>query len=151
MLGFEYRQAWIFRFCQLCLWQRGSSPHLNSLKFNKRAKKSVRILFQVKTKQSKKWTRKMSFLSYRVCVQWCADKVSQKFLATKQYWGSNRPIRLTQFCTKFKSPGLKGLFTWSGGPRSSGVSFFCFVSPREWKQKKPTPLDQGPPLHVNRP
>ena len=24
----------------------------------------------------------------------------------------------------------KTLFTWSGGPRSSGVGFFCFVSPR---------------------
>ena len=24
---------------------------------------------------------------------------------------------------------IKTLFTWSGGPRSSGVSFFCFVSP----------------------
>ena len=24
----------------------------------------------------------------------------------------------------------KGLFTWSGGPRSSGVGFFCFVFPR---------------------
>ena len=45
----------------------------------------------------------------------------------------------------------KTLFTWSGGPRSSGVSFFCFVSPRAWKQKKATPLDRGPPLHVNRP
>ena len=44
----------------------------------------------------------------------------------------------------------KGLFTWSGGLRSSGVGFFCFVSPRAWKQKKPTPLDRGPPLHVNR-
>ena len=43
------------------------------------------------------------------------------------------------------------MFTWSGGPRSSGVSFFCFVSPRAWKQKKPTPLDGGPPPHVNRP
>ena len=43
------------------------------------------------------------------------------------------------------------LFTWSGGPRSSGVSFFCFVSPRAWKQKKLTPLDRGPPFHVNRP
>ena len=42
------------------------------------------------------------------------------------------------------------LFTWSGGPRSSGVGFFCFVSRRAWKQKKPTPLDRGPPLHVNR-
>ena len=45
---------------------------------------------------------------------------------------------------------LKTLFTWSGGPRSGGVGFFCFVSPRAWKQKKPTPLDRGPPLHVNR-
>ena len=25
---------------------------------------------------------------------------------------------------------FKTLFTWTGGPRSSGVGFFCFVSPR---------------------
>ena len=25
---------------------------------------------------------------------------------------------------------FKTLFTWSGGPRSSGVTFYCFVSPR---------------------
>ena len=25
------------------------------------------------------------------------------------------------------------------------------MSPRAWKQRKPTPLDRGPPLHVNRP
>ena len=25
---------------------------------------------------------------------------------------------------------VETLFTWSGGPRFSGVSFFCFVSPR---------------------
>ena len=24
----------------------------------------------------------------------------------------------------------KTLFTWSGGPRFSGVAFFCFVTPR---------------------
>ena len=42
------------------------------------------------------------------------------------------------------------LFTWSEGPRSSGVGFFCFVSSRASKQKKPTPLDRGPPLHVSR-
>ena len=36
----------------------------------------------------------------------------------------------------------KGLFTWSGGPRSSGVGFFCFVSPRAWKQN---PTRPGPP------
>ena len=46
---------------------------------------------------------------------------------------------------------LKGLFTWSGGPRSSGVSFFCFHALGDTKQKKLTPLDWGPPLHVNRP
>ena len=45
----------------------------------------------------------------------------------------------------------KTLFTWSGGPRSSRVGFFCFVSSRAWKQKKRTPLDRGPPLHTNRP
>ena len=45
----------------------------------------------------------------------------------------------------------KTLFTWSGGPRSSGVSFFCFHALGDTKQKKLTPLDRCPPLHVNRP
>ena len=45
---------------------------------------------------------------------------------------------------------FKGLFTWSGEPRSSGVGFFCFRALGDTKQKKPTPLDLGPPLHVNR-
>ena len=31
-----------------------------------------------------------------------------------------------------------GLFTWSGGPRSSGVGFFCFHALEDTKQKKPT-------------
>ena len=44
----------------------------------------------------------------------------------------------------------KTLFTWSGGPRSSGVGFFCFHALGDTKQKKLTPLDRGPPLHVNR-
>ena len=42
------------------------------------------------------------------------------------------------------------LFTWSGGPRSSGVGFFCFHALEDTKQKKLTPLDRAPPLHVNR-
>ena len=37
-----------------------------------------------------------------------------------------------------------------GGPRSSVVSFFCFHALGDTKQKKLTPLDRGPPLHVNR-
>ena len=45
---------------------------------------------------------------------------------------------------------IKGLFTWSGGPRSSGVGFFCFHALGDTKQKKLTPLDRGPPLHENR-
>ena len=45
---------------------------------------------------------------------------------------------------------IKGVFIWSGTPRSSGVGFFCFHALRDTKQKKPTPLDRGPPLHVNR-
>ena len=36
------------------------------------------------------------------------------------------------------------------GPRSSGVGFFCFHALGDTKQKKPTPLDRSPPLHVNR-
>ena len=40
----------------------------------------------------------------------------------------------------------KTLFTWSGGPWSSGVSFFCFVSSRAWKLAKETyPTRPGPP------
>ena len=46
---------------------------------------------------------------------------------------------------------FKTLFTWSGGTRSSGVGFFCFHALADTKQKKPTPLDRGPLLHVNRP
>ena len=49
-----------------------------------------------------------------------------------------------------KKPEIKGLFIWSGGPRSSGVCFFCFHALGDTKQEKPTPLDLGPPLHVNR-
>ena len=45
---------------------------------------------------------------------------------------------------------IKGLFTWSEGARSSGVDFFCFHALEDTKQKKLTPLDRGPPLHVNR-
>ena len=45
---------------------------------------------------------------------------------------------------------FQGLFTWSGGPRFSEVGFFCFHALEDTKQKKPTPLDRDPPLHVNR-
>ena len=31
-----------------------------------------------------------------------------------------------------------------------GFGFFCFHALGDTKQKKPTPLDRGPPLHVNR-
>ena len=48
--------------------------------------------------------------------------------------------------TRFR-PCLHGV----GNPGLVGIGFFCFVSSRAWKQKKPTPLDRGPPLHVNKP
>ena len=53
----------------------------------------------------------------------------------------------------FYLQSTKTPFTWSGGPRLSGVGFylFCVRSLRAWKQKKSTPLDRGPPLHVNMP
>ena len=54
------------------------------------------------------------------------------------------------FNNQFLNKESKGLFTWSGGPRSSGVGFFCFHALGDTKQKKLTPLDRGPPLHVNR-
>ena len=37
-----------------------------------------------------------------------------------------------------------------GTPVYWGVGFFCFHALEDTKQKKPTPLDRGPPLHVNR-
>ena len=54
-----------------------------------------------------------------------------------------------KFC-KMSIQSIKGLFTWSGGPRCSGVSFFCFHALVDTKQKKLTPPHRGPPLHVNR-
>ena len=41
---------------------------------------------------------------------------------------------------------------WLNGSRarSSAVGFFCFHALGGTKQKKPTPLERGPPLHVNR-
>ena len=35
-----------------------------------------------------------------------------------------------KFMRLIHSANSKTLFTWSGGPRSSGVGFFCFVSLR---------------------
>ena len=52
---------------------------------------------------------------------------------------------------RFELGTTLGLFTWSGVPRSSGVGFFCLHALGHTKQKKLTPLDRGPPLHVNRP
>ena len=37
----------------------------------------------------------------------------------------------------------KTLFTWSGGPRSSGVSFFCFVSPSQRTDNLKGAMEQG--------
>ena len=46
---------------------------------------------------------------------------------------------------------IKGLFTWNGTDRRpSGVGFVCFNALEDTKQNKLTPLDRGPPLHVNR-
>ena len=36
------------------------------------------------------------------------------------------------------------------GPQSIGAGFFCFHALEDTKQKKLTPLDRSPPLHVNR-
>ena len=51
---------------------------------------------------------------------------------------------------RFELGTTLGLFTWSGVPRSSGVGFFCLHALGHTKQEKLTPLDRGPPLHVNR-
>ena len=72
------------------------------------------------------------------------DQLSQLFGKQKKY------VNILFLCHGVVILGFKGLFTWSGGPWSSGVGFFCFHALEATKQKKPTPLDQGPPLHVKR-
>ena len=62
------------------------------------------------------------------------------------FWQAGHAIRLASL----SALSTKGLFTWSGGSRSSGFVFFCFHALGDTKHKKPTPLDRGPPLHVNR-
>ena len=63
---------------------------------------------------------------------------------------SSENLIVTQKILHIEGSHTKGLFTWSGGPRSSGVGFFCFHALGDTKQKKPTLLDRGTPLHVNR-
>ena len=46
-------------------------------------------------------------------------------------------------------PILRACLHEMGGPRSSGVGFFCFHALGDIKQKKHTLLDRGPPLNVN--
>ena len=64
--------------------------------------------------------------------------------------GSGKIVNEKTYDNSFIKRVTKGLFTWGGGPRSSGVDFFCFHALGATKQKKHTPLDRGPPLHVNR-
>ena len=78
-------------------------------------------------------------------------KVKKNLLKSVQQYSFLYWLWLDVYTFQLNLKYSKALFTWSGGPQSSGVGFFCFVSPRAWKQKKPTPLDRGRPLHVNRP
>ena len=78
-------------------------------------------------------------------------KVKKNLLKSVQQYSFLYWLWLDVYTFQLNLKYSKALFTWSGGPQSSGVGFFCFVSPRAWKQKKPTPLDRGPPLQVNRP
>ena len=48
------------------------------------------------------------------------------------------------------NPPLGSVYMEWGTP-VLGVCFFCFHALGDTKQKKPTPLDRGPTLHVNRP
>ena len=70
---------------------------------------------------------------------------SYSFAWINKHWTTKTKVH-----TNYHYRHIKGLFTWSGGPRSSGVGFFCFHALGDTKQKKPTPLDRGSPLHVNR-
>ena len=54
---------------------------------------------------------------------------SNRFRLAKQQLCTCFTLLCIFLCRRCTST-TKTLFTWSGGPRSSGVSFFCFVSPR---------------------
>ena len=62
-----------------------------------------------------------------------ATILSNRSLMYKKTGKDEEALRDAQQCVQ-NNPNwakvTKGLFTWSGGPRSSGVGFFCFVSPR---------------------
>ena len=73
-------------------------------------------------------------------------KQNTKTKATK----GNEAEEINKIIIQMQRNKIKGLFTWSEGARSSGVGFFCFHALEDTKQKKLTPLDRGPPLHVNR-
>ena len=75
-------------------------------------------------------------------------KCSSDILSANQECRLLRPLSRLRAVSLFLQ--IKGLFTWSGGPRSSGVGFFCFHALGDTKQKKLTPLDRGPPPQVNR-
>ena len=93
----------------------------------------------------------------RVCIFWSVVTLPSGHLLlvirflfnkVKLNWMNTFLFSLKYYkCSFGVRPCLHGV----GDQRSSGVGYFCFVSPRAWKQKKPTPLDRGPPLHVNRP
>ena len=62
---------------------------------------------------------------YNKTLEWCLRQLKNKGKVQLGNLKSGRGSLREVFITKFK-----GLFTWSGGPRSSGGSFFCFVSAR---------------------
>ena len=97
-------------------------------------------------------------LSQSNCINFSCSSIRYKFACfylTCRYWhhvNEERLPELSRFWVVQNKVAtlIKGLFTWSGRPRSSGVGFFCFYALGDTKQKKPTPLDRGPQLHVNR-
>ena len=105
------------------------------------------------SKKNKGWSKLGFFCVFLMTVEWTTCPPHSNSIlgdATLASWYLFM-LRTPQHNTCGRKHHSKTLFTWSGGPRSSGVGFFCFVSPRAWKQKKPTPLDRGLPLYVNRP
>ena len=56
--------------------------------------------------------------------------MSHQKRCNKTHLNTARKARTMGVTTDNQRFDIKTLFTWSGGPRSSGVGFFCFVSPR---------------------
>ena len=73
----------------------------------------------------------VSIENFQSCLTWAEKWVNIEAMSYQYIW-------------------LRARLHGVGDPGLVGLCFFCFHALGDTKQKKLTPLDRGPPLHVNR-